>query len=156
MFRLIFFFTLSLLLSCQSSSTNKENEGGKVKQEISSTYPMLPVAEHQWLANNCDYIDYLYYELPMSMSFHEKASIVSAIAHISDQPAPMSIPCKSIGRVSYQQNGEIRLEAEMYYAKGCTYFVFLKNNKPVYGNAMTPAAINFYANVFKQANVTPK
>ena len=153
--RLIFFSLIALLVSCQTSS-NKESDGGKTKQETISTYPMLPVAEHQWLANNCDYIDYLYYELPMSMSFHDKASIVSAIAHIGDLPAPTSIPCKSIGRVSYQQNGEIKLEAEMYYANGCTYFVFLKNNKPTYGNAMTGAAINFYANVFKQANVKPK
>ena len=156
MSRLLFFFVFSLFISCQSAPANKDNSGDKTKQETSATYPTLPTAEHQWLANNCDYIDYLYYELPMSMSFHEKASIVSAIAHISDQPAPKSIPCKSIGRVSYQQNGEIRLEAEMYYAKGCTYFVFLKNNKPVYGNMMTTAATNFYANVFKQANVRPK
>ena len=155
MFRFLLLFAFTLLLSCQSSSTNKESKREETKQEV-SLYPMLPTEEHQWLANNCDYIDYLYYELPMSMSFHEKASIVSAIAHIGDKAAPKSIPCKSIGRVSYQQNGEIRLEAEMYYAQGCTYFVFLKDNKPTYGNAMTTSAINFYTNVFKQAKVTPK
>ncbi len=123
----------------------------KTPAPAAQTLPSLPMDIAQNLAQNCTFIDYLYYELPLSMSFNEKNGIITAIRHISDAPAAKPPNCKPIGRVTYQNDGENLLEADLYYSPGCTFFIFLENNKPKYGNMMTPDGIKFYQDMIQRA-----
>ncbi|MEM1318697.1 MAG: hypothetical protein AAGG75_00505 [Bacteroidota bacterium] len=146
------------LLACNSNTESSSNAAGTAPvaaQEV-ATYPVLPMDEGRILATKCDYIDYLFYQLPMSMSFNDPASIQSALSYIDVKPAPTNPGCKSIGRVAFQSQGEILMEAELYFApNGCAQFVFLKDNKPTYGNLMHPNGIKFLGDLINRAKGQP-
>ena len=95
-----------------------------------------------------DYIDYIFHDLPISVSQDEKESINSNIVFIKNE-AVKSIPinCKAIGRKFYNIKGETYLAADIYFGEGCAVYIFLDGEKPVYANTMTEQGIAFYNNV---------
>ena len=139
----------ALCWQCQNSTTEKSTPEATTSKI--AYYPSLPDAMMQQLINQCDYVDYIYYQLPISMSMDEKSGILNALRHVSANPAPLNKACKSIGRVIYQQSGETLVEAELFMSEGCQYFLFLDDNKPKYGNLMTDEGIQFYNGAIKQA-----
>ncbi|MEL6866003.1 MAG: hypothetical protein AAFP19_16370 [Bacteroidota bacterium] len=151
-----------LMTACSSDSSSEKADAippsanatppaAQAPAETTEYYPSLPIERAQALFTDCDFIDYLYYELPLSMSFKETTAIQSVIRHISAAQAPIKKGCKPIGRITYQKQGEQLEEADMYMSEGCTYFVFFENGKPTYGNLLTPEAITFYQNTINQA-----
>jgi hypothetical protein len=112
--------------------------------------PSIPLEMVQKLWNECTHVDYIFYELPMSMSLDEKASIQYAVRHISDRPAPNRPDCKATGRVTYLIGGDIFLEADFYFAETCTYFVFYQNKQKAYANLMTEEGIGYFKNQIQQ------
>ena len=108
-------------------------------------YPAYPQEKLQYLFDNCDYVDYVFYELPMSMSLNEQGSIQYAISHVSITPAKINPNCKSLGRTFYQLKGENIAEAEIVFngPENCSYFVFYENGKKAYANEMTEAGIKY-------------
>ncbi len=116
--------------------------------------PSLPVQTAQRLYEQCDYVDYVFYELPISMSLYEKASIQAAVRHISATPAGLDPRCKPIGRIFFQIDGENVLQGDIYFKPGCTYFIFLdEEGKPQYGNQMTDECIQYLNNNFTHAGL---
>jgi len=140
-----------LAMHCSDSATT-DNTTSPPVQVQADTFPSVPIAKLQDLWNNCDYIDYLFYELPISMSLDQDNSIKYALSHISSSGAPRKPECKSIGRVFYQVKGENQEEAELYFSEGCTFFVFLEDGKPKYGNYMTPTGAQYLNNTFQSAS----
>ena len=114
-------------------------------------YPSISVEEMQTLWNTTTSIDYLFYELPISMNMTEKTAIQSTLKQISDRPALVKKECKAMGRVFFQNNGNPIAEADFYFAPGCTYFIFMENQKPVKSNQMTPEGIQFFQNLLVTA-----
>ena len=132
------------LLACNNTPTTTQQESAPTQS--TATYPAYPADKLQFLFNNADYIDYVFYELPISMSLNEKPSVQYAITHISGEPTPIVSDCKSIGRVFYQQAGEEITSAEIYFNenKSCSYFMFYdENGKKAYVNAMAQEGINY-------------
>lgn len=118
-----------------------------------ATLPSIPLERLQYLWENCDYVDYVFYKLPISMSLDNKESVRNALSHVASEPAPLLPQCNSIGRIFFVVKGNNELMAEMYYSPGCTYFVFLKDEKPAYANYMTPEAVQYFNNIFTQAGI---
>ena len=146
---------IALLFSACNSNTDTSSSAPVQEPKI-ATYPVLPMDEAKLLAQRCDYIDYLFYQLPLSMSFHDPTSIRSALGYIDVRPAPIQPGCKSIGRVAFQSQGEIILEAELYFApNGCAQYVFLKDNKKTYGNLMHPTGVKFITDLINRTKATP-
>lgn len=152
-------FILVFLFSCQDTPTQSKPSVA-TKQEASQheaaapppAYPPLPQGIFEQIATQTDYIDYVYYNLPISMSMNDPNSINSVYRHFTPLEAPIKKQCKSIGRISFMSKGVIIAEAEMYYgADNCNYFVFLEENKPKYANQMSQVGVDFYANAFKSA-----
>ena len=81
------------------------------------------------------------------MNRTEPQDIQHTLSHISAQPALINENCPPIGRMLFYQKGNIALEARVYYSPGCSYFVFLENQKPVYANFMTSAGMTFFNDV---------
>ncbi|MFT5744808.1 MAG: hypothetical protein ACI9XO_001146 [Paraglaciecola sp.] len=144
---------LTFLWSC-TDSTNQEpttettpatNPAPVPAAKLEAIYPAYPVEKLQYLFENSDYIDYVFYELPMSMSLSEKASIQYSISHVSAEQAPINANCKSLGRIFYQLKGENVAEAEIVFnaPEQCSYFVFYDNGKKAYANQMTEAGIKY-------------
>ena len=86
------------------------------------------------------------------MSMNNKGSIQQILTHVSQTVPVIDNSCKSIGRVFYEINGETEIEAEIYFSDKCQYFVFMKNNKRIYANNITPDGVAHFQNIFKQAS----
>lgn len=142
---------LVFLWSCNGDTTQKTptvetpTTTTPVKTKTTATYPAYPQNKLEYLFNQSDYIDYVFYELPMSMSLNEKGSVQYAISHVSTTPAQINPNCKSLGRIFYQLKGENIAEAEIVFnaPEQCSYFIFYENGKKAYANQMTEDGIKY-------------
>lgn len=145
---------LVFLWSCDSESTTKKtttetvpstNPAPAPTAKTEALYPAYPVEKLKYLFDNCDYVDYVFYELPMSMSLNEQGSIQYSVSHVSTDPAQINANCKSIGRIFYQLKGENIAEAEIVFnaPEKCSYFIFYDNGKKAYANQMTEGGIKY-------------
>lgn len=140
---------------------NKEEAFDQAKSEMSTKQTdlegaeMLPSIDLSMLENlweNCDFVDYVYYKLPISASLDNQTSIRSSIQHIAEQPAAKVEGCKAIGRVFYQIEGENVLQGDIFFSRGCTYFLWLdKKGKYFAGNLMMDSAMKFFASNIQAA-----
>jgi len=164
MFIRTFFAAITLLVgfaACQNQDTQTNEATSQPDTAAPSTVstapppqptlPSIPLETVEYLWANCDYVDYVFYELPISMSLDNQRSVQYVLQHISDAPAPLLPECKPIGRIFYQVKGENVLMADLYFSQGCTYFVFLENDKPKYANYMTEKGVAYLNDNFKQA-----
>ena len=114
--------------------------------------PALPDADMIKLRNETTYIDYIFHELPFSVSQDDKPSIQSNLSLISPQKmGAIGMDCKSIGREFFQIDGTIEYEAEVFFQDGCYGYVFYVNQKPTYANKISQSGITFYNNLIQQA-----
>ena len=169
--RYIFLVTLfsAILFSCKSESTNQgsnSKDSTETQVAMNSNKPVLAATDINYpsltndiiknLAENCDYIDYIFYDLPISISQDNKQAIISNLNFLS-RNVPSSIPnaCKPMGRKFFHIDGEIILEADVYLNKeeGCFLYVFYENGKKTYANKISSDGVNFYSNVFGQAGI---
>lgn len=161
----VFLFT-AILFSCKNENASQKDLAAKSQSETQTNqsvsdaevvkYPRLPDAIARSLVAECDFIDYIFYKLPISISQGDKSAIHSNLSFISnDVPASIPDQCKAIGRKSFQKDGEIMLEADVYIneSENCFFYVFYENGKKTYANNMTTEGINFYRNVFGQAGI---
>ena len=145
----------------ESAPKTKEEAFDKAKSEMATTakdfegVDMLPSIELSTLENlweNCDFVDYVYYELPISASLDNQSSIRSSIQHIAEQPAAKTNGCKALGRVFYQIEGENVLQGDIYFSRGCTYFLWLDSKGKYFaGNMMMDSAMKFFASNIQAA-----
>lgn len=165
--KILYFLTIISLLSlvsCKSENGTTKGTTEASQEQVTSApqsttdnnLPSLTTDYMKKIATNCDYIDYIFYDLPISISQDEKSAIMSNINFISRETVDSySSNCKSMGRKSFQSNGEIILEADIYLDRtnGCYFYIFLIDGKPTYANKISKDGINFYFNVFGQAGI---
>ena len=163
-FLLILFFA-AMLFSCNSSENNGEasnNEStteNSVSQQESIYLPSISMADLEFLWENCNQMDYIYYDLPISMSLDNPYSIQQSLRHVSDTPVSQNVKnnCKPISRVFFKNSGEDLMEAEIYFSNGCSFFVFFKEGKPAHSNYMTDAGVKYFNDILQKAqSVQPK
>jgi hypothetical protein len=154
---ILIFFCL-MFFACKQDQKKADDSAAPV-----ATTPVVPKTEETFVSlpddivrtmvDKVDYIDYLWNDLPFSVSQEEKKAIVTNITFISAEPQT-TIPagCKSIGRKTFNIKGEILIEADVYFSKGCAFYVFIKDNKKVYANKMTPQGIEFYTKLIASAS----
>ena len=123
--------------------------------EVRQTLPSLTSELAQVLVDSCDYIDYVFYDLPVSMNFSEKPGIMNSISHIGAPSATLIPDCKPAGRIYYHVDGKIRLEADLYFNEKCKYYTFFlpKDRKPRFGNLMTAAGEKFMYGMFDRVKM---
>lgn len=153
-------FNLFFLLACtNNSSDTSKSQATTPTQETpqqqaapqGKPYPSVPAEFIKTLWDNTEFIDYTFYELPISMSFDNKGSIQTVLKHISSTPAVVPTNCKPTGRAYFQKQGNDIATVEFYILKGCNYYVFIEDGKSKYGNVLTQEGINFYQNSINQA-----
>ncbi len=151
---------MTLFLACNGGSKTESQETTEATQQQPSapetpavatkTYPPVPKDTMQMLAEKCDFIDVVFYYESFSLSQQKKNDILGSLGHIAPEPAPVPENCKPIGRIFYQVQGVNRMEADLFFTKGCTFLLFYENNQPTYANNLTQDGISFYSNVFSQ------
>ncbi len=144
---------LVIILSCnEKSKENKIDISNPEKNHIVKAkplnYPSITIEILNKLYEECTYMDYIFNELDFSISQDNPNSIRASIKFISTS-VPSEIPegCTSMGRKFFHIDGEIVLEAEVYYSPQCAFYVFYENGKAIYANTMTKEGLNFYGNV---------
>lgn len=137
-----------MVLSCQQKSNDQKN---KATNAVGAEIPGVPQELIAELWENCDYVDYIFHDLPFSISQSEQPAVRANLNYISPDPLGSLNPdCKPIGREFFHIKGEIAYEADVYYSDNCFYYVFMKNEKPMYANKMSDTGINFYAQIIRQ------
>ncbi len=153
----ILIFIPFLFLSCgQSTGTTGETNSNTSTTPVSANQateklPSIGIDLMQKLFDQCNYVDYLFYESDFSMSMNNKQSIQQTLSHVSEQVPTLDPNCKSIGRVFYEIDGNTEIEAEIYFSNACQYFVFIKDKKRVYANNITADGVAHFNNIFSQA-----
>ncbi len=153
----IAFFSI-LFFSCKNSNPPTPASPAKAV-ELGPEVPGIPTDVMVQLLNQCTYIDYIFKDLPFSVSQNEDPSIDQNIRFIDSSKPVGHLPqnCTPIARKFFQINGEIVYDVDVYFSNNCTFYVFVdKQNKPIYANYMTPAGIEFYNNIIKQAATAAK
>jgi len=155
-----------LLTACGQENANKATTPaattGKTDQSAaapaagpsknSTPLESIPQATVMKMWDECTYIDYIFHNLPFSMSQDQQESIRTNLSYISTEPqAFIPAQCKPMGRQFFHVNGEIVMEADVYLSVPCKFYVFVENEKPVFANKMTPAGEQFFSNMFSQA-----
>lgn len=106
------------------------------------------------LLNECTFVDYIFHDLPFSLSQNEDPSIDQNILYMDIKRPVGKLPtnCKATARKFFQIKGEIVYDVDVYLGQGCNYYVFVdKKNKPIYANYLTPDGVKFYYNIINQA-----
>lgn len=118
-----------------------------------SGLPPLTLDMMKKMIAEVDYIDYIMYDLPFSVSQDTKADINSNIMFISNIPAgDVSSACKPIGRKFYNIKGETYLVADIYFSNGCAFYIFLEGEQPKYSAKFTKEGYNFYTQIMAQGD----
>ncbi len=114
-------------------------------------YPPITEAEMKNMWDNTTAVDYLFYDLPISMSMTEKSAIQNVLRQFDPRPGLIVDACKPMGRVFFQANGENLAEADFFFSGQCKYFIFYENQKPVKANQMTAEGATFFQRLLDSA-----
>ncbi len=153
MIRSVILLAISILIiSCGGDAKKTANMAAATPMKFETDLPALPQADMQRMFAQATYIDYIFYELPFSISQDNQPSIHANLKLISSLPLT-NLPqgCKPIGREFFHIGGEIAYEADLYYTDGCLGYVFLKDQKPIYASKLTEEGMKFYANIIRQS-----
>jgi len=142
-------FLLLIISCCYACRQNGQAEQSSSGGQVSAPYPSIPDSTMQRLWDECDYIDFVFYNLSFSMSQEQQSDIRSTLQHISRKPAEVYPECPAMGRLFFQIEGENAAQADIFFTPECQYFVFYEDNEKTYANAMTPAGIQFYERVLQ-------
>jgi hypothetical protein len=119
---------------------------------IENKYTSLPTKIQNNIFSNCNYLDYIFNDLPFSVSQNDRTGIMTNINFIgAESPKMINKNCKSLGREFFQINGDIVLEAEIYYSQECSYYIFYIDGKPLYSNIISQTGIDFYQQLINNA-----
>jgi hypothetical protein len=158
---LTFVSLIVLIIGCKEAS--KKEAGSKIEPAPStisvqkSELRGMTQEEFIEIQSKCNAVDYIFHSLPFSINQNDKASVLTNLGFIGAEQAD-AIPanCKALGREFFQAEGEIFLEADLYYCPPDHFsYVFFKDNKAFAANKMSTDGINFYSNLIRQITAKP-
>lgn len=134
---------LLILGACTRNTPASE----KAAPQPPSTYSPLPADYMDSLAGQVTQIDYLFYNLPISMSTGEPSSIRALMSHYEPGSSiSLNHGCQSIGRIFYVGNGENLLAADLFFRDSCRFAIFLEGETPLYAARITDKGASFLLN----------
>lgn len=149
-----FLFVSLLVLSCKNTDTKSTSDQVAVQNQ-GIIPPAIPAADLIYLFENCTFIDFIFANLPFSMSQEDKASIQQTIRHIVPvAPTQINPECQHLVELLFQVEGEIINEVKIFFQPECTYYLFYKNGVAVYSASFNEQGINFFNNILQQVGQT--
>ena len=149
-----------LICACKDASTDKKQNAAEEVAEVKQAdqfkngfpYKSIPQEMVMKVWNEVDMLDYIFHDLPFSMNQTEQASIRTNAGYIGREAKPyIPVDCKPIARQFYQTQGDIWLEADIYFTAECQFYVFFVDGKPSYANVMSEAGKQFFGTMINQA-----
>lgn len=146
--------SLCTILSVTAIEACQPKKNTEVTEEVAAppapAYPALGNREISQLYANADKIDIIFYDLPISVNQDDISSVRNTVLYISPASSVINTNCKALGRMSWMSKGVIMQEADVYCNTGCTYLIFMKDNKPFAANALELAGVEFFKNILSQ------
>lgn len=157
----VLIFILFLVFSCSKPAENKNEIQNDVLstnalQKAGEKLPSITLDILEKLFNECNYVDYLFYDSNFSMSISNVGSIRQTLSHIAEQTPTINPNCKPIGRIFYEIQGNTEIEADIFLNNQCQYYIFYKDNKQIYANNLTAEGVAHYNSIFQQARKMDK
>ena len=149
-----------LCIGCGDSNQKKGMDKDKLRNTQpgstqTSNLPSITFDEMKVIYEGADFIDIIFYNVEFSMSVNNKSNIQRIVGFVSTNMANVNPACQPMGRIFFQKEGEMLMEADMYYDDVCRYFVFYKDGKPTYANNITPEGQGYFGKIFSQVKVEP-
>jgi hypothetical protein len=135
--------------SCQPKK-NAETAETETAAPNMPSYPALGNEEVSRIYSQSDHVDIIFYNLPISVSQDDPASVKNTALYVSPASPIITSQCKPIARLSWMAQGTIIREADVHVEAGCQYLLFFENSKPVAANAMQQAGVDFFQNIIRQ------
>lgn len=160
--RIILWSCFLLLLSNCGDTAKKGTPTSKevppkpaVNAATQAGLPSITLEEMQILYDQADYIDLIFYNMDFSMSVNDQNNVRRVVTFVDkSQPNP-NFTCPTMGRIIFQKNGEILIEADMHIDKECSHFVFFKNGKKAFANNISDQGKAYFNQIFSQVKVAP-
>ena len=156
---------LGFMWSCNDSAKTTETDSTEVVTTNAPatslnqpSYPSIPKETMELLWQSCTQIDYIFTNLPYSISTSDSQQSRGMLMHVSTQAATVDVNCPLTANVVYLASGEIVLEANLYFseAQQCRYMVFLEDGQPKYANYLTPEAVGYFEKLISSVQVVPQ
>jgi hypothetical protein len=117
----------------------------------------IQIQEMHDLYYSCNSMDIIFYNTNFSLSQTDTNSIRTTLEYLLPSPVIHDINCKPIGRATFWVDGELGQEADIYVGPTCNYWIWIKDQKPVHINPMTPKGIEFFTNIINRGHeLVPK
>lgn len=146
------FLFVTLLFSCKPDVT-REVVTNKVVTPMPESFRLdgMQGEEYRRIADSVDHIDYIFYDLPLSINQDGKPNVLRDLSYLSTT-AVEGIPegCKPMARKIYLGQGNIITEADLFFMDGCYLQIFYKEQEPIYGNLLTAQGAQYYGNMMIQ------
>lgn len=150
-----------LFVACKSdkdkTEQNNPTESAKTSEPIAQSIPepteFLTPTDFTLLdkiKESATQLDIIFPGQPMSVSQNDKTSIVQSLSFYTKKPVPLPLGCPAMGRIFYVADGEPLAEVDVHFKNGCTYLIFMENEKPIHGGLMSPAGGNFFNQILAQ------
>lgn len=152
-FALAGFFILTIGCGSEKSSeqTDGEIDSSQLNMPETERTPALPQDYFSLLKTRADYVDYIFYDYPISFSQTEVQGIRQVVDFIDRESTTMPKNCPPSAMVAFLGEGEILAEGDMYFLEGCAYFVFYNEDRtPTYSHRLSQAGANYFNNVLNQ------
>jgi len=156
MMTLRYFFLASIFIIGCKADTKKQTVVPKATEQKAAKneklYHAVPndVLMNVW--DNGQMIDYLFHDLPFSMSQDEQTSIRTNLTYIAAKPlGAKPAGCKPMARQFYQVGGDIVLEADIYFDEKCRFYIFHQDGEARWGNYMSESGIQFFNSMIQKA-----
>jgi hypothetical protein len=144
-----------LSVSCQNSGKPDKSEDKSTNKTVSNSLkrplklPPVPNNRLKRIYDEATQLDYIFFELPISMNMDNTEAIRSSLIHFDTEGVTLTKDCmENQGTLLYDKNGEILEEVNFYFSKNCKFFVWLENGKPTYGNMMNQDAVDFFMRLY--------
>ncbi len=136
-----------------SDKTDAASSPASQNNKNQVAFESIPKETIMNLWEKCTYIDYIFHDLPFSMSQDSKESIQANLNYIATEPmAFIPSDCKPMARQMFHIDGDIVLECDVYLSDKCQFYVFVENEKPKYANRMTADGLNFFGTMFSKVD----
>lgn len=153
----IFLFLIIVLFfgNCGNTDKTTKDVATQVTTVVDNLLPGIPSEVLINLYENCNYIDFIFSSLPFSISQEDKSSIQQTLKHINQNPpAKIDRSCTYFAQQIFQIDGEIVMDAKIFFLPQCTYYIFYENGEEKYSASFTAEGIQFYNSIIAQAKET--
>lgn len=129
-------------IGCGSDASDQQTPA---PPDTPETYPLAPAGLTDSLADVLTSIDFIFHELPISMSVSERSGIRNLMTHFTPgEPQVVNHGCQPIGRITYVASGEVLYFGDLYFAATCSFVRFYtKNMAPTFTMKLNHRGMEF-------------